>query len=594
MIDERINLLRNKMIERNIDYYIAIDSDYHNSEHVDPHFKERSFLTGFTGSAGVIIVSKDEACLFTDGRYHIQAEEQIKGSSIKLYKVGLEGVINHLDYLKQNVKDGDTVGFDGRCFSLNDFERINEQFKGKDVKTKIDFDLVGEVWHDRPDVFKGSAFSLDLKYCGKTREEKLKDVRCKMEELNASHYVISSLDDIAWLLNIRGNDIPHNPIVVSFLLIDRDDVFFFVDGDKISDEISLELKKAGVKLKKYGDIYDFIESIKEGSILFDKSKTNCKLVNSIDKNVKKIMLRNITTDMKSIKNEVEIKNIREAEIKDCVAFVKFFSYLEDHIEKDTITELDVSDLLLKFRKEQEGFIELSYETIAGYMENAASAHYQATSEKYSVLKPEGFLLIDSGGQYYGGTIDITRTISLGKISDEMKRDFTYALKALINLSRTKFLKGTNGISFDMMARSVLWNYGLDYKHGTGHGLGFMLNVHEGPQSFSLRADPKVYIEPGMVTTNEPGIYKEGKYGIRHESDLLAVLIGKNEYGDTFMEFETLTYCPFDLKSIDKKYLNSDEINWLNEYHKKTYELLSPLLEGRDLDWLKRATVPLYV
>lgn len=589
MINERIKMLREKMVEKNIDYYLVIDSDDHSSEYVDPHYKSRSYLSGFTGSAGIIIISKKEACLWADGRYHVQAENQIKSSEIKLYKLGLEGVINYLDYLKRNVNDKETIGFDGRCFSLSELESIKEQFTSKDILFKIDCDLVGDIWEDRPEIHKDKAFSHDVKYCGVSREEKLKNVRIKMDELGVSNYVISSLDDIAWLLNIRGNDIPYNPVVVSFVLMDKKNTFLFIDAEKISKELLSELEKAGIKLEKYNKIYDAISDIKTGSILFDKSKTNCKLANSIGENVEKVMLRNVTTDMKAIKNPVEIKNLKETQLKDCAALVKFFSYIEDHIEKETITELDVSDLLLKFRSENEDFVEPSFTTIAGYMENAALAHYQATEEKYSILSPKGFLLIDSGGQYYGGTTDITRTFSLGEVTDEMKKDFTYALKALINLSCAKFLKGTNGIPLDMMARSILWNYGIDYKHGTGHGLGFFLNVHEGPQGFSLKANQAVYHEAGMLTTNEPGIYKEGKYGIRHENDMLTVEKGKNEYGDTFMEFETVTFCPFDIKSIDKKYLNIDEINWINEYHKKTFEFLSPLLKGKDLEWLKKAT-----
>lgn len=589
MINEIINLFRNKMLEEKIDYYIITDSDDHNSEYVDPHFKSRAFISGFTGSNGTVVISKEQTCLWTDGRYFVQAENQIKGTEIKLYKLGLEGIINYLEYLKQNVKDNETIGFDGRCFSLNELESIKDLFKDKNVNIKVDNDLVGMIWENRPEVHMGKAFSHDIKYCGMSREEKLKNVREKMEELGADNYVISSLDDIAWLLNIRGNDIPCNPVVVSFVLIDEKDAFLFVDEKKIPNDLALELEKAGVKLKKYDEIYQAISSIKEGSILFDKSKINCKLANSMKDNLIKITQRNITTDMKAIKNETEIENSKKAQKRDCAALVKFFSYLDKHIKTEHITELDVSELLLKFRSEGENFVEASFETIAGYMENGALAHYQATEEKFSTLEPKGFLLIDSGGQYYDGTTDITRTISLGEVSDEMKKDFTYALKALINLSRTKYIKNTNGISLDMMTRSVLWREGIDYKHGTGHGLGFFLNVHEGPQSISHRANPSIYFEPGMITTNEPGIYKEGKYGIRHENDMLTVEGFKNEYGDTFMEFETLTYCPFDIKSIDKQYLNSDEINWINDYHKKTFELLSPLLQGEDLKWLKSAT-----
>lgn len=589
MINERIGLLRKEMSKNNIDYYIIKDSDYHNSEYVDSHFKERSFISGFTGSAGIIVVSKDEACLFADGRYHIQAEKQIENTEIKLYKIGLEGVINHLEYLKENIKDGETIGFDGRCFGLIEFKNMKSQFEDKNVNFKIDLDLIGDIWENRPSAKVGRAFIHDLKYCGVLREDKIQKVRCKMNELLADYYVISSLDDIAWLLNIRGNDIPNNPVVVSFLFLSEDEVVFFVDERRIPKEVREDLEKSGIKIEAYDNIYEKIKSIDKGFILFDEAKTNCKMVDLIDEKVEKIIKRNIVTDMKAIKNKVEIENLKKAQIKDCVALVKFFNYIDSHIGKETITELDVADLLEKFRKEDDEFVEPSFDTIAGYKENGAIGHYKATEESFSTLSDEGFLLIDSGGQYYSGTTDITRTISLGKISDEMKRDFTYALKAMINLTKTKFLKGTNGIPFDMMARSILWNYGIDYKHGTGHGLGFFLNVHEGPQGFSLKSNPTVYFEPGMLTTNEPGIYKEGKYGIRHENDMLTVEIGKNEYGDTFMEFETVTFCPFDIKAIDKEYLTLDEINWINEYHKKTFELLSPFLDDSSIEWLKKAT-----
>lgn len=589
MIKERIALLRKRMLEEKIDYYIVIDSDDHNSEYVDPYFKSRSFISRFTGSSGTIIISKKDICLWVDGRYFIQAEEQIKGIGIKLYKLGLEGVMSHLEYLKQNVKDNETIGFDGRCFSLSELEGIKEQFQGKNVNIKIDEDLFEKIWENRPEVHKGKVFIHDIKYAGVSREEKLEKVRCKMKELGADNYLLASLDDIAWLLNIRGNDIPYNPVVVSFFLMDKEDAYLFVDEKKISSEVFEALEKAGIKLEEYDKIYDKVSKINFGSILFDKAKINCKLGFSINDDVKKIIQRNITTDMKAIKNEVEIENLKRSQIRDCAALVKLFSYLDRNIETKNLTELDIAELLLKFRSEGENFVESSFETIAGYMENGALAHYQATEEKYSVLLPKGFLLIDSGGQYYDGTTDITRTISLGEITDEMKKDFTYALKALINLSRVKYLKNISGISLDMMARSVLWNEGIDYKHGTGHGLGFFLNVHEGPQNISYKADQTVYFKHGMITTNEPGIYREGEYGIRHENDMLTVEDFKNEYGDTFMKFETLTYCPFDTKCIDKRYLNLEEINWINDYHKKTFKLLSPLLQNEDLEWLKGAT-----
>ncbi|KYH35973.1 putative peptidase [Clostridium tepidiprofundi DSM 19306] len=587
-INEKLQKLRELMKEYSIDAYIIPSFDAHQSEYVAEHWKCRQWISGFTGSAGTVVVTLSEAGLWTDGRYHIQAEKQLKGTGIKLFKEGLPDVPSYVDWLNEILFNNSVIGFDGRVFSTAAVKKMQKKFMNKNIKIQSDYDLIGAIWNDRPDIPDNPIMDHDVKYAGKSRIEKLAMVRENMTKNKAQYYVLSSLDDIAWLFNIRGNDVNNNPVVTSYALIEKENAFLFVDTNKVNNITKGKLEEDGVIIKHYNEIKEYIEKIEQNeTIIFDPSKTNFWLYSSIKPNVKKVEELNITTKLKSIKNSVEIENLKNCEIRDCIAVVKFMKWLEENIEREEITEITVEEKLKYFRSQQKLFMNTSFDTIAGYKEHAAMMHYKATEENTYKLKKEGFLLFDSGGQYLDGTTDITRTISLGNISEEEKKDFTLVLKGMIDLSMIKFLYGTTGSNLDIIARMPIWQQGIDYKCGTGHGVGFFLNVHEGPHRISL-APNDIKLEEGMVVTNEPGIYKENRHGIRLENMLLVVNDEKTEFGQ-FMKFETLTYCPIDIEAIDVTMLTDEERNWLNNYHKQVYDKLSIYLNEDEKQWLKNKT-----
>ncbi|AUS97907.1 peptidase M24 [Clostridium thermosuccinogenes] len=587
-IKERVEKLRQLMKENGIDAYIIPSSDAHQSEYVADHWKSRQWISGFTGSAGTVVITEKDAGLWTDGRYYIQAEKQLAGSGIQLFRAGEPDVPSYEKWLKDVLKEGDCVGFDGSLFSVKSVDEMEKEFSEKKISLKTDKDLIGQLWTDRPGLPEGTVFVHDVKYAGKSRVEKLNEVRKEMKSLGANYYLLSSLDDIAWLLNIRGSDVPNNPVVISNAVISMDGCILFVDLKKIPSEIKKELNSDGVELMGYGDIQKFLEGIGDGdSIIIDPARTNMNLYNSINTNTKKIRHPNITTRLKAIKNDVEIQNLRNCMIKDGVAMVKFIKWLKESVGKEKITEISAEEKLEEFRRQQELFVEPSFDTIAGYKDHAAMMHYKATPESQYTLMNEGFLLVDSGGQYLDGTTDITRTIVLGKLTEEERRDFTLVLKGYLGLDSVKFLYGATGSNLDVLARKPIWEYGMDYKCGTGHGVGFFLNVHEGPQRISQVVN-NVKLEKGMIVTNEPGIYKEGKHGIRTENIMLVVEDEKTESGQ-FMRFEALTCCPIDLDGIDVDLLTEAEKKRLNEYHKDVYSKLSPYLNEEEKDWLRKET-----
>lgn len=590
MIKQRIEKIRDLMKEKNIYAYIVPSSDYHQSEYVGEYFKAREFMSGFTGSAGTLIVSMDEVGLWTDGRYFIQAEQELKHSGIKLFKMGEEGVPTIEEYLLEKLPKNSTLGFDGRVMSVKEGQNLANKLAFKGINIEYKYDLVNDIWQDRCSLPTEKAFLLDIEYSGESFSHKLSRIRQAMKEKKATTHILASLDDIAWLFNIRGRDVKSNPVVLSYAVICTNSVYLFIDKNKIGEDIKHELSKEDVQIKGYDEVYEFIKNIDEDEVvLIDTSKVNYAIYNSIPSNVRKIEERNPSILFKSIKNEIELKNIRNSHIKDGVAFTKFMYWLKNNIGKIDITEISATQKLEDFRREQDKFIEPSFSTIAAYKDHAAMMHYSATEESNYKLEPRDLFLVDSGGQYFDGTTDITRTIALGPIHEKIRRDFTNVVRGMIRLSKAKFLYGCRGYNLDILARGPLWEEGIDYKCGTGHGIGFVLNVHEGPNGFRWKVregiDDTCILEEGMVTTNEPGVYVENSHGIRIENEIVVRKAEKNEYGQ-FMDFEVITFAPIDLDAIDESLLLKDERVYLNNYHKQVYDKIAPYLNEEEKQWLK--------
>ncbi len=593
MIKDKLKKLRESMENKGICAYIIPSADFHQSEYVGDYFKCRQFISGFTGSAGTVVVTLNEAGLWTDGRYFIQAEEQLKDSTIKLFKMGEEGVPTIEQYLDSVLNDGDTLAFDGRTISAKEGYGYEKEYSQKNVKIVYEYDLIDELWQDRPNMSEEKAFLLDVKYAGESAEDKLSKVRQIMKKQNATIHILNSLDDIAWLFNIRGNDINCTPVVLSSAFITLDKVYYFIDQNKLTHEIKDKFNQIGIEIKDYFEIYDFIKEIKENEVvLLDGAKVNYSIYKNINSNVSVIDAPNPTFIFKAIKNEVELQNIRDCHIKDGVAMTKFMYWLKTNIGKIKITEMSASDKLEKFRRSDKDCFDLSFDTISGYKEHAAMMHYKATQESDYELKQEGMLLVDSGGQYFTGTTDITRTYILGDITEEQRLHYTSVLRGMIRLSKAKFLYGCRGLNLDILARGPLWDLGIDYKCGTGHGVAFVSNVHEGPNGFRWKIVPErndsCVLEEGMVTTNEPGVYIEGSHGIRIENELICHK-GQKVGLDQFMEFETITFAPIDLDGVNPEYMEKSEIEWLNNYHKQVFEKISPYLNEEEVDWLKEYT-----
>ncbi len=590
-VSDRIKLLREEMRERGIDMYIVPTSDFHESEYVGDYFKTRSYLTGFTGSAGTAVVTQEEAGLWTDGRYFIQAQGELSGSSITLYRMGEEGVPTVKEYVKENLREGGCLGFDGRVVNARDGETYEKIVKDKQGDLAVVEDLVGAIWEERPSFPKNPAFVLEEKYAGESVQSKLGRVREKMKEEQADIHILTSLYDIAWLFNVRGEDIAHVPVVMSFAVITLEMCIWFVHPEVLNDEVCRYCEENHISISEYEAVYGYVESIPaEKRVLLNKSIVNYRICSGLKAEL--VQAPNPSEWMKAVKNETELANIRHAHIKDGVAFTKFMYWLKNHIGKETITEISAADYLRERRQEQDLFLDVSFDTISAYGANAAMMHYAPTPETDAALRPEGFLLVDSGGHYLDGSTDITRTMALGALSHEQKLYFTTVCRSNLNLAAAKFLYGCRGTNLDILARGPLWELGLDYKCGTGHGIGYVLNVHEGPNAFRWKqsSDPggDCVLEGGMVTTDEPGVYLEGQYGIRTENELLCRNAEKNEYGQ-FMEFEIITYAPIDLDAILPEKMTERERGLLNEYHKIVYGKISPFLNDGEREWLREYT-----
>lgn len=587
-ITEKIAKLKELMKERGIDYYIIPSADYHQSEYVGDYFKGREWISGFTGSAGTVVVTQNEVGLWTDGRYFIQAEKQLQGSGITLFKMGEEGVPTFIQYIVNNIQSGETLGFDGKVLATNTVLDFEAKLKDKKVNFNFEFDLVGEIWRDRPSLPASQVFVLEEKFTGESVEKKLTRVRNILEEENCDVNIITSLDDIAWIFNIRGNDVKNNPVNLAYAAITVDKAVLYTGEEKLNSEVEKYLYKNGVEVRDYFEIYEDMERISNSNIIMmDLNKVNYTIFKKLNPEIKVINRSNPSTIMKACKNKVELENLRNSHVKDGVAVTKFMYWLKNSIGKEEITEMSATQKLESFRKEQELYIEPSFDTIAAYESNAAMMHYKSTPETDRRLEAKNLFLVDSGGQYFDGTTDITRTFVLGECSEELKKHFTLVLKGMINLSKVKFLYGVTGTNLDILARQALWNIGIDYKCGTGHGVGFLLNVHEGPQGIRVQYNPQV-LEEGMNVTNEPGVYIAGSHGIRLENELIVQKAEKTEFGQ-FMKFETMTYAPLDLDGVIKELLSKEEIEYLNNYHQMVYEKVSPYLTLEEKEWLKEYT-----
>lgn len=589
MINDRISKLRSVMKEKGIFAYIIPSADYHQSEYVGEFFKGRQFISGFTGSAGTVVITPEKAILWTDGRYFLQAEKELSTSCVELYKMGEENVPTTFEYIENEVPEDSKIGFDGRAISAAMGAGLETSLTKKNITISYEGDLLDEVWEDRPALSDEKAFLLDVKYSGEDFTSKIARVRKAMQDTGATTHILTSLDDIAWLFNIRGGDVKYNPVVLSYAVVTLDKAILFVDENKLNDEIKASFGEEVVEIKGYFEIDEFVKTIeKEEVVLVDSNKINYTILKNIPEGVKVLNAINPSTIFKAEKNEVEIANTKQAHIRDGVAVTKFMYWLKNNIGKIEITEISAADKMTELRKEQGQFIEPSFASIAGYAANGAIVHYSANEESNTTLEPKGLFLLDSGGQYFDGTTDITRTFALGELTEEEKSNFTSVARAMIRLSGAKFLYGANGYYLDILARGIMWEQGLNYNHGTGHGIGHVLNVHEAPNGFRCDNRNLATLEEGMITTNEPGFYKAGSHGIRLENEMLCKKGVKNEYGQ-FMEFESITIAPIDLDAIDVDLMKEDDKAYLNEYHKMVFDTVSPFLTTEEVEWLKGYT-----
>lgn len=591
MIKERLMKLREEMNKEGMQAYIIPTSDFHETEYVSEYFAARKYMSGFTGSAGVLVVLLDKAGLWTDGRYFIQAANQLADSGIDLMKQGQEDTPSIEEYIVTNLTQGSVVGFDGRVMNVNDANKYKQAFMMHDIKMVTDKDLVGRIWDDRPALPCTETFHYDEKYAGKSISEKLTQVREAMKGYNCRSHIVTKIDEIAWLYNLRAHDVPHFPVALAYTIIKENDAMIYIDASRLDEESKTLFSQNHIQVKDYEAIYEDVKTL-EGPVLVDGNFVNSKIVYSLNTEI--VYAQDPIVLLKAMKNETELANTRNAHIKDGVACTKFMYWLMQNVNNG-ISEMSAQEKLQELRKEQADYLEDSFNTICAYKEHAAMMHYSSNEETNVELKPEGMLLVDSGGQYLDGTTDITRTFVLGSITEEEKKWFTLALKGHIRLEKANFLYGCRGLNLDILARGPLWDLDMDYQCGTGHGVGHLSNVHEAPNGFRWKIVPErndsCVLEEGMITSNEPGVYVEGEFGIRHENEMVVVKGNKNFYGQ-FMHFETLTFVPFDRKGIDKSLLSEDELAWLNDYHASVYEKISPFLTNEEAEWLKEACRPL--
>lgn len=591
-IKQKLNALRILMKEKKIDAYLVATDDFHGSEYVGDYFKCRKYITGFTGSAGTAIITQDMAGLWTDGRYFIQAADQLRDTTIELFKSGEPGVPTVHQFLNDKLEDGMCLGFDGRTVSAREAEELQELLQEKHITFSVNDDLIGEIWEDRPVLSCEPVMELDIRWTGKSRADKIAEIREQMKAKEADTFILTSLDDIAWLLNIRGNDIHCCPVVLSYLVMMENELRLYANAAAFSEEIRSNLEADGVKIYPYDDVYSYVQSISsDKKVLLSRANVNSRLVSNIPSEVTILDEPNLTLLPKAVKNKTEMENERIAHIKDGIAVTKFIHWLKKNVTRTTITELSAAEKLYQFRSEQEHFLGDSFDPIIAYGTHAAIVHYSATEATDIPLEARGMVLADTGGHYLEGTTDITRTIVLGPVTAKEKKYFTAVLRGNLNLAAAKFKYGCTGLNLDYLARGPLWELGEDYNHGTGHGVGYLLNVHEGPNSFrwkNLPGNPAPVLEEGMITSDEPGYYLENEFGIRHENLVLCKKAEKTSFGQ-FMCFEPLTMVPFDLEGINPEEMTERERKLLNDYHQKVYTTISPYLDEEEKEWLKQAT-----
>lgn len=586
-IKERIHALRMTFRPNNIKAFIIPSTDPHLSEYVAPYWMSREWISGFTGSAGTAVILMDKAGLWTDSRYFLQAEKELEGSGITLYKEMLPETPSITKFLCQNLKPGESVSIDGKMFSVQQVEQMKEDLAPYQLQVNLFGDPLKNIWKDRPSMPDAPAFIYDVKYAGKSCGEKVAAIRTDLKKKGIFALFLSSLDEIAWTLNLRGSDVHCNPVIVSYLLVTQDEVVYFISPEKITQEVNEYLQEQQVSLRKYDEAESFLNSFAGENILIDPKKTNYAIYSAINPACKVVRGESPVTLLKAIRNEQEIAGIHHAMQRDGVALVKFLKWLEASVLSGKETELSVDRKLHEFRAAQPLYMGESFDTIAGYKEHGAIVHYSATEESDVTLQSKGFLLLDSGAQYLDGTTDITRTIALGELTEEEKTDYTLILKGHIALAMAKFPAGTRGAQLDVLARMPIWSHGMNFLHGTGHGVGHFLSVHEGPQSIRMNENP-IVLQPGMVTSNEPGVYKAGSHGIRTENLTLVCKDKEGMFGEYF-KFETITLCPICKKGIIKEMLTAEEVKWFNDYHQTVYKKLSPSLNEEEKKWLLEAT-----
>lgn len=594
----KIGQLRDRMKELGIDAYLVPTADFHESEYVGEFFKCRHFLTGFNGTAGTAVITMDKAGLWTDGRYFVQAEEQLSGSEIKLYRMGEPEFPTLDEFLEEELPVDGCLGFDGRVVNSELGYGLQNLLQEKNVTINCSKDLVGEIWTSRPAMSCEPIWSLDVKYAGKSTVEKLSDLRDAMKKNKAQIHLMTALDEIAWLFNLRGNDIVNNPVFLSYALITQDEAYLYVQKEAIKEdtkmgkEVCAALAEAKVQVKEYAEFLQDVAALKNEKILLERKKASFAVCESIDASCRIIDEMNPCATMKAVKNATEIENMRRTHLKDGIAVTKFMYWLKHTIGTCDMTEMTAAHKIEELRAEQGNYIEPSFVTIAAYKENAAMCHYHPSDEVCKKLKPEGLLLVDSGGQYLEGTTDITRTYALGPLTEKEKEYYTIVAAAMLKVSTMKFLHGCRGINLDYTIREAFWKRGLDFAHGTGHGVGYLSNVHERPNGLRWKVVPErqdsAVIEPGMICSDEPGLYFAGDFGTRTENLILCVEDEKNEYGQ-FLKFEFLTKAPIDLEALDIRFMDDADIERLNTYHKDVYETISPYMNDEEKEWLKHVT-----
>lgn len=587
-LEEKLSSIRSLMKKHSLDAYIIPSTDPHISEYVPDRWKSREWISGFTGSVATFVITANESGLWTDGRYFLQAEHKLKGSEIKLHKLGVIGYDDFPEWLNKNLKDGSTVGFDGWVLSVAGAQKLEKIFERKNIKINSALDLIEELWEDRPSLPSGEIFDQPVNFAGKSRLDKITEIRDGLSSNNCDSTLICSLDDICWTLNIRGRDVAYNPVAISYLFINRNSVKLFIEKTKVPFDLAKELENDGIDLVEYSEISQIDNKVGSSEcVLIDPNRTNYSVYNLIKSIASVELAQNISTGLKAVKNETEISGMREAMRKDLVALINFNYWLETAVKNGEADELNSAAKLREFRAEQKLFFGESFNSIAGVAGNGAIIHYGSTPETNRKITSDTYFLLDSGGQYYDGTTDITRVFHFGKPTAQEKRDYTLVLKGMISLTLQKFPQGTRGGQLDVLARSAIWNEMINYAHGTGHGVGCFMNVHEGPQNIRTEINPTV-LKEGMILSNEPGIYRTNEYGIRLENIILVKNVASNEFGD-FMNFETLTLFPFDLNCIEKSLLSKDELNWLNDYHKSVYESAENYIDNDKKQWLKEKT-----